>query len=123
MSGKRLFAIVLLAIMMASFVLNPSKEEIQEALKDRITTVLRQELGIKNDDAYKLAMTLYGDKMIQKIINNYTEVDNYYFFSLARVSWQGDKTIIGGGAFKEIRFTKQIDQKLQEIIDTLKKIG
>lgn len=123
MSGKRLFAIVLLAIMMASFALNPSKEEIQDALKDKITMILKQELGIKNDDAYKLAMTLYGDKMVQKIINNYTEVDNYYFFSLARVSWQEDKVIIGGGAFKEIRFTKQIDQKLQKIINNLKKIS
>lgn len=123
MSGKRLFAIVLLAIMMASFVLNPSKEEIQSALQDQITTVLRAELGIKNDDAYKLAMTLYGDKMIQKIINNYTEVDNYYFFSLTTVSWQGDNTIIGGGAFKQIRFSKQIDQKLREIITTLKKVN
>lgn len=122
MSGKRIFAILLLILLMASFVSNPSKKEIQLALRDRIVTVLKSELGIKHEDAYQLAMTLYGNKMMEELLSNYTEVQNWYFFSLVKVFWQGDSTVIGGGAFSKIWFSRQIDQKAKEIIDTLKKV-
>lgn len=107
---------------MASFVSNPSKKEIQLALRDRIVTVLKSELGIKHEDAYQLAMTLYGNKMMEELLSNYTEVQNWYFFSLVKVSWQGDSRVIGGGAFSKIWFSRQIDQKAKEIIDTLQKV-
>lgn len=122
MSGKRIFAVLLLIVLLTSFTTNPTKEEIQEALNDRIAVIFKKELGIKHDDAYELAMILYGNKIIEEVAGNYIEIENYYFFSLAQVSWRGDKGIIGGGAFRQIWFSKQIDQKAGDIISTLKKI-
>src|SRR5699024_4508275 len=123
MSGKRIFAIILLTIMMASFALNPTKDEIRSVLSKKATSTLRKELGVKHEDAYQLAMTLYGDEMIQKIMNTYSVVENYYVFSIAKVSWQGGQTMRGGGAFDQIWFSKQIDDNMEDSVDTLKKIG
>lgn len=123
MSGKRIFAFIMIALFLAAFSLNPTKEELKFELRNKVTKALKKELGIKHADAYELAMTLYGNELVTKVMNNYLQTKNYYLFSTVEITWQGDKAVLGGGAFKQIWFSDKIDEKIREVIEVLKDIG
>lgn len=122
MSKTRIFALLLVAVMLAAVLTNPSKAEFDNAVKDKATSILKSQLQYENQEAIQLGMTLFGDKVVRDFVDKSIIVDNYYLFSLVNIKWQGEKTPIGGGAFKTIWLSPKIDEKADEIIGILKNL-
>ena len=122
MSKTRIFALTMLAIMLSAILSNPKKEKIQDAVKLKAISLLKQELHYNDKDALKLSMTLFGDKLVRDFVEQNIIIENYYLFSLAKIRWQGKETPIGGGAFTKVYLSPKIDDKASEIISILKNL-
>ena len=122
MSKKRIFALLLIVIMLAAILTNPSKEEHEKVVRAKAEQLLKNQIHAKDQEFFGLGMQLFGNKLVDNFIQSSVIVDNYYLFSLTKIKWQGTEQVIGGGAFKYIWLRPKIDEKADEIIAALKKI-
>ncbi|MEZ0450963.1 DUF4359 domain-containing protein [Sphingobacterium thalpophilum] len=122
MSKKRIFALLLIVIMLAAILTNPSKEEHEKVVRAKAEQLLKNQIHAKDQDFFGLGMQLFGNKLVDNFIQSSVIVDNYYLFSLTKINWQGTEQVIGGGAFRYIWLSPKIDEKADEIIAALKKI-
>lgn len=122
MSKTRIFALVLIGIMIGAILTNPKKEEFESAVKDKAKSLLKSQLKYENQDAIELGMALFGDRVVQEFVQNNVIIENYYLFSLVKIRWQGEDTPIGGGAFKKVWLSPEIDKKADEIVGILKNL-
>ena len=122
MSKTRILALIGIGFILTAILTNPSREQFESALTAKAKETLKKQLQYKHDDAVQFGMTLFGDQLIHNFVEDYILIRNYYLFSIAYIQWQGQETPIGGGAFKQIRFSSKIDKKMDEAIDTLKKL-
>jgi len=122
MSKTRIFALLLFGIMIAAILTNPKEEELETAVKDKAKALLASQLKYENQDAVQLGMTLFGDRVVREFVQNNVIIENYYLFSLVKIRWQGEDTPIGGGAFKKVWLSPEIDKKADEIVGILKNL-
>lgn len=122
MSKTRIFALVMLALILGSILTNPPREQFEQVIKTKATEILEKQLSYNDKDALRLGMTLFGDKIAQDFIDQSISVQNYYLFSVARLRWQNTSLPIGIGAFKTIWLSPKIDEKADEIITILKNL-
>lgn len=122
MSKTRIFALVFIGIMIGAILTNPKKEEFESAVKDKAKSLLKSQLKYENQDAIELGMALFGDRVVQEFVQNNVIIENYYLFSLVKIRWQGEDTPIGGGAFKKVWLSPEIDKKADEIVGILKNL-
>lgn len=122
MSKTRIFALLLFGIMLAAILTNPKEEELETAVKDKAKSLLASQLKYENQDAVQLGMTLFGDRVVREFVQNNVLIENYYLFSLVKIRWQGEDTPIGGGAFKKVWLSPEIDKKADEIVGILKNL-
>ncbi|MCW8310991.1 MULTISPECIES: DUF4359 domain-containing protein [Sphingobacterium] len=122
MSKKRIFALLLIVIMLAAILTNPSKEEHEKVVRAKAEQLLKNQIHAKDQEFFGLGMQLFGNKLVDNFIQSSVIVDNYYLFSLTKIKWQGTEQVIGGGAFRYIWLSPKIDEKADEIIAALKKI-
>jgi hypothetical protein len=122
MSKTRIFALLLFGIMIAAILTNPKEEELETAVKDKAKSLLASQLKYENQDAVQLGMTLFGDRVVREFVKNNVVIENYYLFSLVKIILQGEDTPIGGGAFKKVWLSSEIDKKADEIVGVLKKL-
>ncbi|MDR2281954.1 MAG: hypothetical protein LBE37_02035 [Sphingobacterium sp.] len=120
MSKTRIFALLMLALIFASILTNPPREQFEKALTIKAKDLLEKQLHYKDKDAVLLGMTLFGDKIVQDFIDRSIIIKNYYLFSIVKLRWQDTETPIGVGAFKSIWISPKIDEKADEIITILK---
>lgn len=120
MSKTRIFALVVIGLLLAAVVTNPSKEQFERAVTVKAKEILQKQLNYEHTDAVQLGMTLFGDKMVKDFVQSHVVIRNYYLFSTVGIKWQGDETPIGGGAFKTVWFSPEVDKKVDEVIGVLK---
>ncbi|GGH11542.1 hypothetical protein FAZ19_00410 [Sphingobacterium alkalisoli] len=120
MSKTRIFALIIIVIMLAAIVTNPKEETFYSAVKEKATLLVEKQLNYEHRDALDLGMTLFGNRIVDEFVENNVKIKNYYLFSVVSLKWQGEETPIGGGAFKKIWFSSKIDEKAEEIVDILK---
>lgn len=122
MSKTRIFAIVMLACIIASVLTNPPREEFEKIIKAKANDLLQKQLHYKDKDAVQLGMTLFGDRIVNDFMDRNIVVKNYYLFSIVNLNWENKLTPIGGGAFKTVWLSPKIDEKANEIIGILKNL-
>lgn len=122
MSKKRLFALIIVVLILTAVITNPSAEKHEEAIKEKATSILKQQLNYENEDAIQLGMTLFGDRIVKEFVQSNVVIKNYYLFSLVNVRWQSDETTIGVGVFGKIWLSSQIDEEVDKIIRVLKEL-
>ncbi|HLS93942.1 uncharacterized protein DUF4359 [Sphingobacterium allocomposti] len=120
MSKTRIFALSVIILMLAAVFTNPTKEQHEEAVKAKVLTLLQAAPTEKNSDAINFGIQLFGGTLIDQFLNEHIKVDNFYLFSLTKVRWENQETIIGGGAFKQIWLSPKIDEKAEEIVQIIK---
>lgn len=120
MSKTRIFALVMLALILGAILTNPPREQFEKVIKTKATEILEKQLKYKDQDAVRLGMTLFGDKITQDFMDRTISIKNYYLFSIVRLKWQDKETPIGVGAFKTVWLSSKIDEKADEIIGILK---
>lgn len=122
MSKTRIFAIVMLACIIASVLTNPPREEFEKIIKAKANDLLQKQLHYKDKHAVQLGMTLFGDRIVNDFMDRNIVVKNYYLFSIVNLNWENKLTPIGGGAFKTVWLSPKIDEKANEIIGILKNL-
>lgn len=122
MSKTRIFALIMLGLILASILTNPPREQFETIIKSKSKDILEKQLKYKDKDALQLGMTLFGDRVIQDFIDRSIIIQNFYLFSVVKIKWQGTETPIGGGAFKTVWLSPKIDEKADEIIAILKEL-
>ncbi|MCI0921852.1 hypothetical protein [Sphingobacterium rhinopitheci] len=122
MSKTRVFALLMVAFMLICILTNPSKEKFEDAISNKATTIVKQQLHYKDQGAVDLAMALFGHKTVNEFVNNNIIIKNYYLFSVATLKWEGQEMPIGGGALQTIWLSPKIDEKADEIIGVLKSL-
>lgn len=120
MSKTRLFALLGVFIMLAAILTNPSKEKINDELRNRAKEILEKQLKYEHKDAVEFGMMLFGDRVVEEFVNTYVQTKNYYLFSLCEVNWNGEKVTVGGGAFSKVWISPKLDEKANELIKALK---
>lgn len=122
MSKTRIFALVMIALILGSILTNPPREQFEQVIKAKATEILEKQLDYKDKDALRLGMTLFGDKITQDFMDRSISIQNYYLFSVATIRWQNTTSPIGIGAFKTVWLSPKIDEKADEIINLLKNL-
>lgn len=108
--------------MLICILTNPSKEQFEEAIEQKATAVIKQQLEYKDNGAVDLAMTLFGNKVVENFVKNNVIIKNYYLFSIANIQWEGKLNPIGGGALKTVWLSPKIDEEADKIIGILKSL-
>ncbi len=121
MSKKRIFSLVLIAILLIAVFTNPSKEKMETELSSKAKEILTKQLNYKDKDALDLGMMLFGDQVIKQFVQNYTSTHNYFLFSLSKINWNGEQIIVGGGAFNQVWISSKLDEKADQLIEVIKK--
>ena len=70
MSKTRIFALSLVAIMLAAIFTNPKKEDIESAVQEKAKSLLEKQLNYKDQGAMQLGMSLFGDRIINEFVQN-----------------------------------------------------
>lgn len=122
MSKTRIFALSVVALMLICILTNPSKEQIENTVSNKATSIIKKQLGYQDQGALDLAMGLFGNKIVNEFVGNNIIVNNYYLFSLVKIKWQGEETTIGVGGLKKVWLSSKIDEKTDEIIHILKSL-
>ncbi len=120
MSKTRIFALLGVFIILAAIITNPSKEKINDELRNRAKEILEDQLKYEHKDAVEFGMMLFGDRVVEEFVNTYVQTKNYYLFTLCEVNWNGDKITVGGGAFSKVWISPKLDEKANELIKALK---
>ncbi|UIR55707.1 DUF4359 domain-containing protein [Sphingobacterium sp. SRCM116780] len=123
MSKKRIFALLIVALMLGAVFTNPKREQHELAVKEKTESLLKKQVGQKEQIFVNLGMKLFGKNIVDNFVSKALIVDNYYLFSLTKIKWQGKETIIGGGAFGKIWLSPKIDEKADEIVAAMKKMS
>lgn len=119
MSKTRVFALIMVVFMLICILTNPSKEQFESAIKQKATTIIKDQLKYEDQGAVDLAMSLFGNKVVDDFITNTVVVKNYYLFSVVQIKWEGQEISVGGGILKTVWLSPKIDEKATEIIDVL----
>lgn len=122
MSKTRIFALFLFGIMVAAILTNPKREQFETAIEEKAKSLLVKQLKYDNQDAVQLGMSLFGNRIIKEFVQNNVVIENYYLFSVVKIKWQGQNSPIGGGAFKTVWLSPEIDKKADEIVGILRKL-
>lgn len=120
MSKTRIFAVIVVAIMLAAVATNPSRQQHERVIRQKAVEVLQNQLAYAHKDAFDLGMTLFGDRVIEEFIQSNVVVKNYFLFSVTKIRWQGDEVTIGGGAFTHVWLSERLDEEADKIIRILK---
>lgn len=106
--------------MVAAFWTNPSQEQQEDAIRAKAIELLRTQAGDENKGVVDFGIQLFGNTLIDQFMRNHVKVENYYLFSLTKVRWDNQETVIGGGAFKQVWLSSKIDEKAAEIVNMIK---
>lgn len=122
MSKTRIFALFLFGIMVAAILTNPKRKQFETAIEEKAKSLLVKQLKYDNQDAVQLGMSLFGNRIVKEFVQNNVVIENYYLFSVVKIKWQGQNSPIGGGAFKTVWLSPEIDKKADEIVGILRKL-
>lgn len=120
MSKTRIFALSIIALMLAAFFTNPSQEQHEATIRAKAIDLLKQHAGTKNSSVVDFGVQLFGNTLIDQFMKNHISVKNYYLFSVTKVRWEQEEQILGVGAFKKVWLSPKIDEKASEIVDMIK---
>lgn len=114
---------VLLAIMALTC---PKKEKHVDVVADRFSYVLNDHLS-KDGDGLEFLGILFGGAVTKPLVNNFLSLDDYLFFNVGKLSFQGEDHAVTFGAFGHVfapsrqAFKKRIEENpdLQELLESL----
>lgn len=120
MSKTRIFAFSMIVIMLIAFFTNPTKEQLEKAVREKAITLLKQQAGKQNEQVVDFGIQLFGSTLVDQFTQNHVNVENYYLFSLTKIRLGTRESTIGGGAFHYIWLSTKIDEKASEIVTIIK---
>ncbi len=119
---KKIYVIVIIGfIILIAAVSNPSLEQHREVLKDKLNlhmqSAMNEKLSGSNnvlEQAGKVLGSMFGNTLIDGIINNIVSSDNYLIFSTTKITVEGKSKVIGIGIFGNVFITKKLDEAIED---------
>ena len=103
---KFLFPILLFLLLFVAALTNPNKDFHKINIKLRVYKELNIDTTQKASnnifDFFSEISNSFGKSMVDKTVDELLQVDDYFFFSLTKINYQGQTKIIGIGAFYQI---------------------
>lgn len=112
------FTVVILLLVIAFFT-NPKPDFHKTDLKHRVykelnIDTLQQEKPDNLFDYITNFTNNIGKSMVDKTVDNTVQVEDYYFFSLTKVTYQGQTKTIGMGAFNQLFLFVNLKEVINE---------
>ncbi|WP_437919373.1 DUF4359 domain-containing protein [Sphingobacterium sp. LRF_L2] len=121
MSKTRIFSLSTIVLMLVAFFTNPSNEQHEEAVRIKALELLQQHTGKNNDNnVLNLGVQLFGNTLVDQFMKNHIHVQNYYLFSVTKVTWEDKEQIIGLGMFKKVWLSAKIDDMAADVVNMIK---
>jgi short subunit fatty acids transporter len=112
---------ILILIILVAVITNPDQNRHKEVIKNELITYLQKSIkkdqGKPNDEYEEAGQALgilLGGMIIEKVLDNFMSTDNYVVFSTTKITWEGEKKIIGIGAFGNVFLTKKLEEALNK---------
>ncbi len=114
---RYILLLVLIAILYTS---NPSLSEHQQAVKDKVSVVIKNYFpsnnGTKTDNLISSLGELFVDGLVGGAVESYVTRKDYFIFSLTYVDFNGQSSVVGLGVLGNViiseEFTKALKQSL-----------
>ena len=116
-----LLLIIIAFVGICAAITNPDSQRNKEVIKDKLNLLMQKsikESAKENDNKWESAGQalglIFGKPIIDDVVDNLISTDNYVFFSTTKLTWEGNTTIIGIGAFGNVFLTSKLDEALNE---------
>lgn len=121
-----LLIFILFFILLAAFT-NPDTSKHKECIKKELNAYIQDVTNSSGNgsdllgQAGKALGQMFGGILVDRITDNYVNVNNYIVFSTSSFIWEGKTYIIGIGAFGHVfisgRLKKALDEKKLELMN------
>lgn len=101
---------VFVALLLVAIFTNPDKARHQKAFHQKATVTMDEIIQERGDALLSKAWQFVGANLLGQYIESNVERANYWFFSLTKIQWDGEKYIVGIGAFGNVFITKKLDK-------------
>jgi len=97
MNKKYVIVFIAAIILLVAALTNPGLTQHKDAVKGKIISYIKKRAGAGGGFGALLA-----EAMVQQTVNGIVTNDNYLFFSLTKINWEGDSRIVGLGLFGNV---------------------
>ena len=112
MKNNHIGMIAIVLILLIAVFTNPSQTEHKEKIKEIFTTYYQKSLEenkLDSENSFAAFGSLLGQSLINKMIENAVTSDNYVFFSITKITFEGEKKSIGYGIFGNVFLSDKIE--------------
>jgi len=121
MKKKYVILGIVALIIIVAVVSNPSAATHKEIIKTKLNAYLQKSMAEKSkasDDEWSKAGNalgmMFGNVMVNGIVDNLVSTDNYLLFSITKMNWEGESKTIGVGAFGNVYINGKLDEALNK---------
>lgn len=119
------YSFLLIILLGSAALTNPSPTKHRKAVKEKLEHYLTQYTERNSQETpqnewEKLGKSLgasLGLTLIDPLVHQVVQRDNYILFSLTKIEWDGESNIIGVGFFGNVFLSPKIDKTLQKLTD------
>jgi hypothetical protein len=113
MKTKQVFIILLTVILIISVFTNPNEMAHKEKVKSTITDFYERQLEkgeTVSGNAFGNIGSLFGVSLINKMIENLVSCDDYLFFSITKITFEGQEKSIGFGVLGNVFISDKVEE-------------
>jgi hypothetical protein len=119
---RYIFLLVIVAIFYTS---NPSVLEHQQAVKNKINKVVKNnfpsENGIASDNIMSTLGGLFVDGLVNGAVESYVTRKDYFLFSITNIDFNGESRVIGVGLLGKVRISDEFVDVIKQTIEKEKR--
>ncbi len=113
MRKSQIILIIAGAILAIAIFTNPSQETHKEVVKSKIISYYEQSLKENqstSNNSFEVLGNLLGTSLITTLVENGVKSDNYLFFSITKMTYEGQEKSIGFGAFGNVFLSEKVEE-------------
>lgn len=103
-------------VVLITFFSNPEREEHEEALKIKLTSITEEVLLEKTNNEFEIVILKLAANEVADEIVKYISRENYLFFSLTKVNMGSKSKVIGIGILGRVYISDEVDYYVRELL-------
>jgi len=108
---------IIFAVLIVGMIVScPDKRAHTDALKDMASILLNDKVSTSKSNDWQYLGAMLGNNVIGAVIDNSLYVDNYFLFSIGRITFDGVENKVSFGIFNHV-FTKSREDLKREAYD------
>ena len=110
--------LAVIALVLAAWATNPNEQQHQDAARIKLSEIVENtmsDFGLKKNLLTDLGFEI-GNRYIDSLLDNCISANNYLVCSTTVFTFNGQKHIIGFGAFGKVRISDKVEESLKKEI-------